>query len=59
MIDKINERWRTLKLIEEEDDNIETEDNKLNDGCNNWLVGKLLTNRLFKKDAMVGTMKAI
>ncbi|XVF80757.1 hypothetical protein PTKIN_Ptkin15bG0100900 [Pterospermum kingtungense] len=62
MTDEIKERWRSLKLTDKEDDNIETGEIMENgsiEGCNNWLVGKLLTHQPFNKEAMIGTMKAI
>ena len=61
MAEELEGAWRTLKLIENLKDTIETEDiqgrNEPVEG-QAWLVGKLLSNRLFNKDAMLGHLGA-
>ncbi|XVF67325.1 hypothetical protein PTKIN_Ptkin10aG0112000 [Pterospermum kingtungense] len=62
MADELSNIWKVLNLIEEEKDNIRTEDDSIDNTTTltkNWLVGKLHTNRPFNKTALMGTMKVI
>ncbi|XVE83786.1 hypothetical protein DITRI_Ditri16bG0114700 [Diplodiscus trichospermus] len=60
MTDELDDLWKMLRLTEEEDDKIvETDYAKENpkDEERNWLVGKLLTNKPFNKEAMMAILK--
>ena len=56
MAEELEEIWRHLTLMEEERDYVETDkahEREEADVGQHWLVGKLLTNRSFNKEAML------
>ena len=62
MAEELKGIWRLLTITEEEKDNVKTEGLHGNEDLTakkSWLVGKLLTNRPFNKDAMLGTLEII
>lgn len=62
MAEELSEKWKSLKLTEEEEDDIIEADMPEKDKeavGRNWLVGKLLTLKPFGKFALMGTMKLL
>ena len=62
MTKDLEEIWKSLTLIEEEKDHVDTEGaltkgNQAEEG--NWLMAKLITRRSFNKKALMSTMKII
>ena len=62
MTKDLEEIWKSLTLIEEEKDHVDTE-GALTKGSQaeegNWLMAKLITRRSFNKKALISTMKII
>lgn len=59
MAEDLSERWKFLKLTEEEENIvIEINRNEEEEG-RSWLVGKLHTEKPFSKNALKATMKLI
>ena len=59
---KLEGIWSLLKLTEEEKEMIATDSGEGTEGQDegkSWMVGKLLTNRPFNKEAMLGTLKVV